>query len=285
MISMVLVDDSALSREALAAQLRSEDWTGDVHSAVDAHATVCLPLDPQPAVVLVSLASVDGLQILRAVRTAFPNTKVIAIAVSEHGDEALACARTGVAGIVLRSGTLRDLKATVAGVVRGETVCPPSVVGALVRHMADAADGHGPVDDGHLTSREREVLVFIEQGLTNKEIARRLGIEERTVKNHVHNLLEKFGFAAGAPFGGDVGIDLGDQSGLDLTVRRRPRLFKTANPAGRQQARPTDGRSPSHGRRSAAARPAPASEARRACAPSRRSRGRPSRCWGSTRWG
>jgi two-component system nitrate/nitrite response regulator NarL len=191
MISMVLVDDSALSREALAAQLRSEDWTGDVHSAVDAHATVCLPLDPQPAVVLVSLASVDGLQILRAVRTAFPNTKVIAIAVSEHGDEALACARTGVAGIVLRSGTLRDLKATVAGVVRGETVCPPSVVGALVRHMADAADGHGPVDDGHLTSREREVLVFIEQGLTNKEIARRLGIEERTVKNHVHNLLEK----------------------------------------------------------------------------------------------
>jgi two-component system nitrate/nitrite response regulator NarL len=192
MISIVLVDDSALSREALAAQLRSEDWAGDVRSAVDAEATVGLSLERQPTVVLVSLASVNGLQILRAVRRALPQAKVIAIAVSEHGEEALACACTGISGIVLRCGTLRELKATVAGVVRGETICPPSVVGALVRHVSDeTAAGRGSVDDSHLTCREREVLVLIEQGLTNREIARRLGIEERTVKNHVHNLLEK----------------------------------------------------------------------------------------------
>ena len=104
----------------------------------------------------------------------------------------LACARSGVAGIVLRNGTLPDLRATVAGVMRGETRWPSSVVGALVRHICDRADdGRDSVEDGHLTSREREVLVLIEQGLTNKEIARRLGIEERTVKNHVHRVLEK----------------------------------------------------------------------------------------------
>jgi DNA-binding NarL/FixJ family response regulator len=87
---------------------------------------------------------------------------------------------------------MADLRATLAGVMRGETICPPSVVAALVRHIADrAGEGRDPVEDGHLTSREREVLVLIEQGLTNKEIARRLGIEERTVKNHVHHVLDK----------------------------------------------------------------------------------------------
>jgi two-component system nitrate/nitrite response regulator NarL len=192
MISMLLVDDTALTREALASQLRREDWISEVHSAADARSTICIALDTQPAVVLVSLASVNGLQTLCAIRRALPDARVIAIAVSEDCDESLACARTGVAGIVLRGGALCELKTTVAGVVRGETVCPPSVVGVLVRHVSDAAASEcGPVDDSRLTCREREVLVLIELGLTNKEIARRLGIEERTVKNHVHSVLEK----------------------------------------------------------------------------------------------
>ena len=192
MILTVLVDDIALSREALAAQLQCQDWISDVRWAADAQATVCLGIDFHSAVVLVSLASVDGLQTLRAIRKTFPSTKVIAIAVAEEGDEAVACARSAVAGIVLRSGTLRDLQATVAGVMRGETVYPPGVVKALVRLISnEAAGSRGAVDDGHLTSREREVLVLIEKGLTNKEIARSLGVEERTVKNHVHNVLTK----------------------------------------------------------------------------------------------
>ncbi|RIQ15846.1 LuxR C-terminal-related transcriptional regulator [Jiangella rhizosphaerae] len=192
MTSVILVDDTTLSRDALAAQLRAEAWAGDVHTAADVAATVRLPHDPRSSVVLVHLGSVDGLRVLRAVRSALPDARVVAIAVPDDGDDALACAQSGVAGIVLRTGTLRDLEATVEGVARGETVCPPSVVGALVRHVcAEANAVRGPADDGRLTAREREVLVLIEQGLTNKEIARRLGIELRTVKNHVHNVLEK----------------------------------------------------------------------------------------------
>ncbi len=192
MFLTVVIDDIALSRDALAAQLRREKWTSDVRGAANAQATVHLNIDPDSVVVIVSLASVDGLQTLHAVRNALPNAMVVAIAVTEDGDEALACARTAVAGIVLRSGTLRDLQTTVAGVLRGETVYPPSVVGALVRHVSNEADAlRRSIDDGHLTSREREVLLLIDKGLTNKEIARGLGIEERTVKNHVHNLLKK----------------------------------------------------------------------------------------------
>ena len=191
MTALVLVDDTALSRDALAAQLLAERWTGDVRTAADGPAAVqAAAALPPPLAVLVSVASLDGLGVLRYVRDACPASRVVALAVPDAGDTALACARAGVAGVVLRSGTLRHLEDTVTGVLRGETRYPPSVVAALVRHVA-ADPGGGPLTEGHLTAREREVLVLIEQGLTNKEIARRLGIEVRTVKNHVHNVLEK----------------------------------------------------------------------------------------------
>jgi DNA-binding NarL/FixJ family response regulator len=191
MTAMLLIDDVTLSRDALAAQLRREDWNVDVQTAADAQEAY-VALEARPAVALVSVASADGLLLLRVIRKTFPETRVVAIAVADDGDEPLACFRLGVAGIILRTGTLQDLRSTVASVLRGETVCPPGVVGALVRHISDlAAPDHDLVDNGHLTSREREVLFLIEEGLTNKEIARRLGIEERTVKNHVHNVLHK----------------------------------------------------------------------------------------------
>lgn len=187
MASILLVDDVALSREALAAQLREQEWADEVRTAGDVDGAVEALTDPQEWLLLVNLASVNGLRVLRLLRTALPSARAIAIAVRDDGDEGVACARAGVAGIVLRGATLTDLAATVDGVARGEAVCPPSVVQALIRHLAVAE----PADDGRLTSREREVLLLIDEGLTNKEIAHRLGIEVRTVKNHVHNVLEK----------------------------------------------------------------------------------------------
>jgi DNA-binding NarL/FixJ family response regulator len=192
MISIVLLDDTVLSRQALAAQLVGQDWAGEVRTAGDAPTLVRSAVILDDPVAVVSLASRNGVQLLRAVRRALPVAPVVAIAVAEDGDEALTCARIGVDGIVLRSGSMNELAVTVAGVARGETVCPPSVVAALVRHVSAAADdGRGRADEDRLTSREREVLVLIEQGLTNKEIAGRLCIEVRTVKNHVHHVLDK----------------------------------------------------------------------------------------------
>lgn len=96
----------------------------------------------------------------------------------------------GVAGFLPRDATLDDLAHTLTKVARGEAVCSSSVAGALLRRISTEAHQRTVTAD-HLTPREREVLVLIEQGLSNKQIAQRLGIEVRTVKNHVHNLLEK----------------------------------------------------------------------------------------------
>jgi DNA-binding NarL/FixJ family response regulator len=187
----LIVDDTRLSREGLADQVRRNGLADDVRTAPDLRATLDGLHDP-PDVVLISLASTDALDVLVALREAAPDTKIVALAVSEAGDEVLACAEAGVVGLLPRDGTLEELASTVEGVVRGETMCPPRVAGALLRRVSSLAARRGVMpDDTHLTPREREVLVLIEQGMTNKQIAQRLGIEVRTVKNHVHNLLEK----------------------------------------------------------------------------------------------
>jgi DNA-binding NarL/FixJ family response regulator len=114
------------------------------------------------------------------------------IAVSQSEDEIVACAEAGAAGFLPRDGGLEELEATVAGAIRGETVCSPQVSAVLLRRLTTLASGRAPTEDtAHLTPREREVLMLIERGMTNKQIATNLGIEVRTVKNHVHNLLEK----------------------------------------------------------------------------------------------
>jgi DNA-binding NarL/FixJ family response regulator len=190
--TLLVVDDTYLSREGLADQLRRGGWASEVRTAATAATAVDSVHQQLPDVVLLSLASTDWRTTLAAVRQTAPTTKVVALAVAETDDEIVACAEAGVAGFLPRQGTLADLESTVAGVVRGETVCPSRVAGAMLRRISGlAALRTGPIDDTYLTPREREVLVLIEQGMTNKQIAQRLSIEVRTVKNHVHNLLEK----------------------------------------------------------------------------------------------
>jgi DNA-binding NarL/FixJ family response regulator len=88
---------------------------------------------------------------------------------------------------------LDDIVAATTAVVRGETACSPRVAATLLRRVADRARERPYSEFAPLTSRERQVVALIDEGLSNKEIAARLCIELSTVKNHVHNLLEKLG--------------------------------------------------------------------------------------------
>lgn len=193
-ISVLVVDDIWLSREGLANMLERDRWAGEVRTAADAQTAVHCLHNFSPDVVLLNLASVDGLATLAAMRVVAPAARVVALAVTGTETEVVAYAEAGVTGFVPRHGTLEHLKLTIASVVRGEAACPPQVADALLRRLSTLADQRTrPADACHLTPREREVLVLIEQGWTNKQIGLQLSIEVRTVKNHVHNILEKLG--------------------------------------------------------------------------------------------
>jgi DNA-binding NarL/FixJ family response regulator len=148
-----------------------------------------------PDVVLVDLGTPDGLAILRQVVQGQPRARVVALGLPETESHVIACAEAGAAGYVPREATLDDLVRAIRAAERGEIQCSPEVAAGLFRRLArwarndPAGARETPVT--RLTRREREVADLIAQGLSNKEIAVRLGIELATVKNHVHNLLEK----------------------------------------------------------------------------------------------
>jgi two-component system, NarL family, nitrate/nitrite response regulator NarL len=148
-----------------------------------------------PDVVLIDAATVHTSELaLRLTGTAARcAARVVAFAIAEEDeDEVLACAEAGVAGFVSRNATLEQLIAVLHGAVRGEILCPPQVTAVIFRQVARLAAFRSVTpDERGLTQRETEIGGLIETGLSNKEIARRLGIEQSTVKNHVHSLLDK----------------------------------------------------------------------------------------------
>jgi two-component system, NarL family, nitrate/nitrite response regulator NarL len=192
LICVLVVDDTRLCREGLARILADEPWVALVATADSAEAALDRIGGFFPDVVLVSMAMAGRIAVLGAVADAAPHTRVIAIGGSEREDEVVACAEAGVAGYLLREGSLADLWATVQSVARGETLCSPKVAATLLRRVASlAADRQSWARRSYLTGRESEILRLIDQGLSNKQIAQRLAIEVRTVKNHVHSILEK----------------------------------------------------------------------------------------------
>ncbi len=116
----------------------------------------------------------------------------MALAVSEVESDVLAWAEAGVVGYVPREASLEDLVSTIEAVVRGELRCSPRIAATLFRRVTKLSANRRHTPQGiHLTPRELEILDLIDHGLSNKQIAGKLGIEVATVKNHVHNILEK----------------------------------------------------------------------------------------------
>ncbi len=192
MIRVLIVDDTRLYREGLAHILGREDDISVVGTAARREESLVCVRDLHPDLVLLHMAMPDSMATLRAVVNAAPEVKIVALGVAESESEVIACAEAGVAGYLLRDGSLDDLMATVQSVARGEMLCSPRIAATLLKRVASlAAERQSWKTQAHLTSREIEIVQFIDQGLSNKEIARRLSIEVRTVKNHVHNILEK----------------------------------------------------------------------------------------------
>ncbi len=138
------------------------------------------------------MVAAKSMAILRAITGTERSLPVIALGVPDVEEHVLACAEAGAAGYLPKPGSFADLLTVMQSVARGETVCSPRIAATLLRRVAMLAAAQEPDPrPARLTPREREVLALIEQGLPNKAIARTLSIEVRTVKNHVHNILDK----------------------------------------------------------------------------------------------
>ena len=190
-IRVMIVGDVRLYREGIAASLEHRVDLEVVCTAQssDAHRR---SVECDPDVVVLDMATSHSLDLIREFESSAPRTRVVAFAVEETEHDVLLCTEAGAAGYVAADGTLDDLVNTVRSVARGELLCSPRIAATLFRALRVPTPEAG-VDRLALalTAREREIAPLLEQGLSNKEIAAQLHIEVATVKNHVHNLLEK----------------------------------------------------------------------------------------------
>lgn len=190
---VVVAAEVCLYREGLAHSLERRGAAEVAATAATRAEAVDRVLACRPDVVLLDMGLAGAPEVVRALREANPPVQVVALAIAETEEVVVACAEAGVAGYVPRDASMDDLVRTLRAVARGEMEVPARIAASLFRRVGALASRREPGAPHLLTPREREIVALIDRGCSNKEIARRLEIELSTVKNHVHNLLEKLG--------------------------------------------------------------------------------------------
>lgn len=193
-IRVVLVDDQQLFRKGVRALLEEEGGFEIVGEAVNGSQGQEIVLATHPDVVLmdVQMPVCTGVEATRNIKAQRPDIRVIMLTVSDVDDDLFNAIKAGADGYLLKDLKPEELFEMIRGVMAGETPISAPVAGKLLgefrkRPWPDAAETAG----SGLTQREKEVLQFVASGLSNAEIAARLYIVEGTVKNHLHNILEK----------------------------------------------------------------------------------------------
>ncbi|MCV9961721.1 response regulator transcription factor [Pararhizobium sp. BT-229] len=141
-------------------------------------------------VVLIDMTQPIDLDEVRSLATIGPEVVLIAMGLHEQKKEVIRCGRAGFTGYVSRNSTVEGLISAMHDARAGRLACPDEISGGLLRALF-RQEAAGEDDGQPLSKREGDVLQLIGRGMTNKEIARELGLSVATVKHHVHNVLEK----------------------------------------------------------------------------------------------
>jgi two-component system, NarL family, nitrate/nitrite response regulator NarL len=188
---MVLAD-VRLYREGLASLLAGEPGLTVVAAEPVNENSLLRVRAEQIDVVLLEAATACETRVIEELARLAPGAKVIAYAVLDEDRQAVRCAEAGAAAFVTGEATAEQLVGAILGVARGEANCSPRMAARLIERLRTLAQRMAPAGPhARLTSRERGIVALIDEGLSNKQIAARLGIEVCTVKNHVHHVLEK----------------------------------------------------------------------------------------------
>ncbi len=190
-LCIVIVSDIRLYREGLARVLSQLPDVETVRTCESAADGVGVVTHVAPDIILLDMSALGSASSARLFSRELPTVKIVALAVPETERHVLACVEAGVMGYVSREGSIDDLVCAIRHAARGEALCSPSITGGLMRRVAMLA--HDDCVTSRLTRRELEIAEHIALGTTNRGIAMSLGIQLCTVKNHVHNILDKLG--------------------------------------------------------------------------------------------
>jgi DNA-binding NarL/FixJ family response regulator len=188
-IRVLLVDDHHLVRAGVTSLLQSDSGIAVVGEARNGREAVAVVAEIQPDVVLMDLSmpEMDGVEATRAVMASRPGTRVLVLTSFSDRERVKEVLAAGAIGYVLKDSEPADLLAAVHAAALGHVPIDPRVAGALLPSTGAPAAADG------LSPRETEVLRLVAQGLANKQIARALGITDRTVKAHLGRVFREIG--------------------------------------------------------------------------------------------
>jgi DNA-binding NarL/FixJ family response regulator len=197
-ITLLIADDHPAFREGLSRILAEEDdfeiiaMVGDGWEAVRA----ADDLSPNVAIVDVAMPGLNGIEALKQIRAKSPKTAVIVLSAYDYESYVLPAVEAGAAGYLLKSALVDDVVSAIRSVHKGHSVFGAGASGKITARLSETAGKTVDETRQRLHGRELEVLRLAAGGLTNKAIAARLVISDRTVQAHFHNILRKLGAAS-----------------------------------------------------------------------------------------
>ena len=196
MYTVLLADDHVLFREGLRGLIQHWDdfeVIGEASNGMEA-VEMCEEHTPDLVLMDITMPELNGLEATRQIKESYPSTHIVILTVSEEEEDLFGAIKNGAQGYVLKNMPARRLHDMLRGVMQGEAPLSGSIASKVLNEFSQQQEGGGKSSDEFvepLTDREKEVLCYVAEGLSNKEIAERMYLGEGTVKKYLGNVLGK----------------------------------------------------------------------------------------------
>ena len=194
-VKIMIADDHVLIREGIRQLL---EFDGDIEIVAEANDGLeCLALLnhilPDVLLLDINMPKANGIEVLKTIKEKNISVKVLILTVHNEVDYLIRAVDIGVDGYILKNSGSAELKKAIMSIINGESYIQPDLIPALNSRLVSRNDCMGKIE--LLTRRELEVLIFVATGMFNKEIAEKMSISERTVKNHISSIFKKIDVA------------------------------------------------------------------------------------------
>ena len=193
-IRILLADDHSIFRDGLRTLFKSDPQFSIIGEAADGEAAIQLAakLQPDIAILDISMPKITGIEATRTIKKEVPQTKILILTIHEKEEFVYEMIHAGANGYVLKNAEKKDIFAAVRAVAAGEPFFSPAVSKLLIEGLVKRTRERMPKPEStQLTKREREILLYVAEGMTSRKIADTLNISFSTVNTHRMNLMQK----------------------------------------------------------------------------------------------